>query len=237
MNERTLNFARYVFPLVTAVEKPYGLEEISFVGSCFLLNKNGLIATCAHIVEKVSKDRRLFLSDISAGKCFRLENIKLHSFADFAVGFVNQSFDDFLKPYTGSCLGKLGHDVMNFGYTYAAIKGTNVAFDTRISKGYISRMNNERDTTLRCYGICELSFPSFPGCSGSPIVSPLNAEVLGMLYFNLESSIETFSFSEYNEKGELEREKVCRIVEFGLMHTIDDIKTFLKDMSMQDTFV
>jgi hypothetical protein len=232
----TLDLAEYVFALSTAELKLGELTDISFVGSCFLISKAGLIATCAHITEKATLGKQLFVCNIKDGKFYSLENIKTHSFADFAVGTINMEQDVFLKPYPGSCFEKLGHDVMNFGYTDAFKNGTIIEYDTRISKGYISRVSDRRSEILRCNRVCELSFPSLPGCSGSPVISPHNAEVLGMLYSNLESTIETFSYSEYRDDQETVRERVSRIIDFGLMHTIEDIRVFLHDMDIKEAF-
>jgi uncharacterized protein involved in tolerance to divalent cations len=60
-----------------------------------------------------------------------------------------------------------------------------------------------------------------------------------MLYSNLESSIQVHSFIDYKNEIEREKEKetIVKVTEFGLMHSIYDIKQFLDDMGIKDIFV
>jgi hypothetical protein len=54
-----------------------------------------------------------------------------------------------------------------------------------------------------------------------------------MLYGNRETNIEVFSHSVSENNGETITEKIFRTMEFGLMHTVNDIVIFLEDLGMK----
>jgi hypothetical protein len=108
--------------------------------------------------------------------------------------------------------------------------------------GHIVSITEKPSKTLRANSVCELSFPVTAGFSGAAVISSDQVDkfqLIGMLYSNLESSIQVHSFIDYKNEIEREKEKetIVKVTEFGLMHSIYDIKQFLDDMGIKDIFV
>ena len=88
---------------------------------------------------------------------------------------------------------------------------------------------------MKCRTVCELSFPALTGFSGAPVFWGDKSVLIGMLYGNRETQLEVFSQSQVEKTLKTVKEKIFRTMEFGLMHTIDDIKSFLVDIRMNVT--
>ena len=153
---------------------------------------------------------------------------------DFAVGKINVTQNNYTKPVNEEITPVImGTDVTSFGYYNDGKDGKNLALRYRFYKGYISFLGNKPDAQLRSKSWCEVSFPSLSGFSGTPVFLSGTDGLVGMLYGGKESDIEVFSYSEVNEGEKIFSEKIYRIMEFGLMHTISDIKTYLKEMEIK----
>jgi hypothetical protein len=125
----------------------------------------------------------------------------------------------------------LGTSISSFGYINAGRVGSDLRLEDKYFKGYISYIGNKADTDLRCRTVCELSFPSLTGFGGAPVFFENKSALIGMLYGNRETSIEVFSRSEFGNNGK--PKKILRTMAFGLMHTVNDIVTFLEDMGIK----
>jgi len=100
-------------------------------------------------------------------------------------------------------------------------------------KGHIVRVG-ENSPVEHAKSICEVSFPSLAGFSGTPILSDGEQQyVAGMLYGNYESSIQLFKITGINDSGNKCNEEIHRVYEFGLAHTPSDIRQFLSDLGYE----
>ncbi len=226
-----IDYGKYLIPLAVAKRTARNQGDIErFAGSAFYINSHGTIATCSHIVESLQEDEFLIAKELRTGTFLEIKNICRHEKYDFAVGQVDVSNNLFFKPVMDELL--IGDDVGAVGFTVYGKIGKDVRVDTRMLRGYISRISNQCQGNMRGKSTFEVSFPSLTGFSGTPITTHNGSFLAGMLYNNVESSIEVFSFSEVNENGEKYSEKIHRIIEFGAAHSINDIKSFLADLKI-----
>jgi len=228
--------ADFILPLVTG--KKVGKDTVDalhrYAGIAFYIGSNGLIATCAHIVESLEDQELLLAKDFNLGQFFEVKNIVCHPSMDFAVGQINVKHNRYMLPVNEKLTPVLmGTDVVSFGYVNYGKKGVNISLQYRFFKGYISCLGNKPDPSKRSRTLCEVSFPSLAGFSGAPVFLKDSDGLVGMLYGNNESNIEVFSFSEITDDKNKYTEKVFRTIEFGLAHTISDIILYLNDLDIK----
>lgn len=219
----------YIRPLIARRKTCDGLFlDGRFAGTCFFIDKIGTVLTCAHILEELDDDEELFSFDINNNKFVPVRTIYKHESDDFAVC---QLFDTKSKTFEmayGQTI--LGRDVVSYGYLNNGVSGSVIKIDYRVMKGHISRVDSEGSKHHRSKQIIEVSYPSLAGFSGAPIFDINNLQLVGMLFGNVESSIEVFSYSEVCEgnSGRF-KENVHRILEYGVGHSIDTIVGYLKE--------
>ncbi|MCE7556449.1 S1 family peptidase [Aliivibrio fischeri] len=200
-----------------------------FVGSCFFIDNEGTAVTCSHIIEGLAEDEELCTLDEKTNNHIPIDIIWQHDTDDFAIiklpirgnKFFNLRYD---RPI-------LGLDVMSYGFLNGGVSNQILKIDYRLMKGYVSRLGNEAEH-IRSKGVFETSYPSLSGFSGTAVFCQNGNELdlVGMLFQNVESTVEVFAFKEISESGEVEfKESVNRIVEFGLAHTTDTIVRYLNE--------
>ena len=227
-----VNFGEYILPLAVAKRTGPKLGDLErFAGSAFYINNHGTIATCAHIIESLNEDEFLIVKELRTGTFLEVTDIVCHEKFDFAVGQIDVRGNNFFKPAMEELL--IGDDVDAVGFTFYGKTEKNVRINTRMLRGYISRISNEPQEMMRGKSTFEVSFPSLSGFSGSPVTTHKGSFLAGMLYNNIESSIEVFSFSETNSDGKKCTEKVHRVIEFGAIHPFYDIQSFLADIGIK----
>lgn len=203
-------------------------------GKPFYIGSQGLLSTCAHIVEPLADGEILIAKDFNLDTFLEVKDIICHQSTDFAVGRINVNNSRFLCPLDSKSTPVLmGTDVQAFSFENYGKQGEDLALRPRFFKGYISFIGRKPEHFRRCRTLCELSFPSLAGFSGAPVMYSTSDNLLGMLYDNKESSIEVFSHSEVEEGEKRYSERIFRTMEFGLVHTIDDIQVFLKDLGIK----
>lgn len=231
-----ISAADYILPLVVGKKdskKPF--ERLNrFAGTGFYIGANGVVATCEHVVASLKRDEMIMAYDINLKKFFKLNKIKNHHEMDFAIARINVKNNKFLRLVrTEKNPIELGTNVSSFGYINAGRVGSDLRLEDKYFKGYISFIGNNPDSTMKCRTVCELSFPSLSGFSGAPVFFENKSALIGMLYGNRETNIEVFSHSVSENNGETITEKIFRTMEFGLMHTVNDIVIFLEDLGMK----
>ena len=224
----------YIYPVYSLSKDG---SELTFLGSAFSISSDGLVATCAHVLSSRDENTDLYINMGCDKDLHKLKIIKIyqHKSMDFAVAKVeSEGQSKFLKPYEGSI--KIALDVMSYGFMHPEKKGQNVILRPRFLKGYVTRVSPQPPVFQLANSTCELSFPSFSGFSGAAVFVKNDRgdglEVAGILYGNFESSVVVHSYEERNEDGSQSFEKINRVVELGLMHTISDIKNFLDDLGI-----
>ena len=226
-----VDYGKYVLPLAVAKRTAPNQGDLErFAGSAFYIDSHGTIATCSHIVGSLQQNEFLVAKELRTGTFLEVKNICCHERFDFAVGHIDANNNLFFKPIIDELA--IGDDVGAVGLTLYGKIGKDVRIDARMLRGYVSRISNQLQETIRGKSTLEVSFPSLTGFSGTPITTHNGSFLAGMLYNNIESSIEVFSFSEVNENGEKYSEKIHRIIEFGAAHSLKDIRSFLVDLKI-----
>ncbi len=230
-----INAADYILPLVVGKKDSSNVSAgiNRFAGTGFFIGVGGLVATCSHIMAPLENNEMLMAYSIHQKKFFELKSIHCHAYMDFAIARIDVKDNKFLKLLsTKERPLVLGTNVSSFGYINAGRVGFDLRLEDKYFKGYISFIGNKPDASMRCRTVCELSFPSLTGFSGAPVFLGDKSVLAGMLFGNRETNIEVFSRSAVEAKAKPSRNSIFRTMEFGLMHTIDDIKSFLVDIGM-----
>jgi len=227
-----VNYGHYLLPL--AIAKRTGPNEgdlVRFAGSSFYIDSKGTIATCSHIIESLKEDEFLVAKELRTNTFLEVKEVICHKKFDFAVGHVDVTNNEFFKPLDNPLM--LGDDVDALGFTANGKVGKDLHIDSRMLRGYVTRLSQSPQLNLRCKSTFEVSFPSLSGFSGAPVTTHKGAFLLGMLYGNMESSIEVFSFTEIKQDDSTISEKICRVLEFGVAHPINDIRFFLQELNIK----
>lgn len=219
----------FVFPIraVTPGDPPRG----RFLGTGFWLDAHGHFATCKHVMESLVTPELFHIKSLDAGGVTAWWK---HSTLDVAVG------------KAAVCVGKapahsleeigLGMDLGAIGYTEGGTKhsldehGKPVEkhmVDVRYLKGYVSVYGADR-LHFPAVHLNQVSFGSPTGFSGTPLMDGQN-RVVGVLYGNIDTRIESYALSEVLDGEKSFSEKAYRIYEHGLFHAITDLHPFFKE--------
>jgi hypothetical protein len=229
--EPSMDFNDYLLPLViakTTVQLPnitYTIDR--YAGVAFFIDDHATVVTCAHVVDMVQKDETLLGMDPVTGSFAPVLNVRRHSKYDFAVGVFPSKPGYKCFRIADRAIGP-GTDVAAFGFTSNGRQGQDVKVDARIFKGHVVRYASE-PAKSDARSTLELSFPSHKGFSGSALVDANTRDLVGMMFSNLESTIELHSFTDIDEDGSRYKESMHRIIELGLAHTNRDLLEFLKE--------
>lgn len=226
--QKEMNVHEYIRPLIAYEnDSPGYYPKGRFAGSCFFIDEKGTAITCAHIIEKLAENEELFTFDVKTRKNQKVSIVHVHQDDDFAVIYI---------PTTGNRHLTIRHDrvilgmhVMSYGFLNGGSMEDTIKVDYRVMKGHVSRLDTN-PLGHRSTQVVETSFPSLAGFSGAPIFCENSLDLVGMLFGNIESSVEVFSFKDVNDDGkEIFKESVNRIVELGLAHTSDAIVGYLEN--------
>ena len=227
-----LDYAKYIVPLVIATDDGSGKSRIiRYAGVAFFLRQKGWIATCKHVVRECGINEMLLAKNLLTGEYARIYDAHTTANQDFAACRISESWDHEFLPLC-STSQTLGADVQVLGFTNRGLSENNLIIEARLVKGYISQQSGI-PTTSDSISTLEFSFPSLKGFSGSPVISVLTHEVVGMLFTNHEVSIELFKFSEVQDNHKIYEESVHRVIEYGLAHSANDIRQFLKQLNVE----
>lgn len=227
------DYNQYVLPLFEALVENNEIKETPrFLGMAFNIDKSGGIATCAHLFSELDDSKTVIAVQMNDNKFFPVEDVKCHAQYDFAIAKIKRPVEIVLPLMPGeSC--HAGVDVVAYGVNSNGVKGEQLDLCPRFMKGHIVRIG-ENSAVKHAKSVCEISFPSLAGFSGTPILSDgVQQYVAGMLYGNYESSIELYRVTEIEDGGDRYNEQIHRVYEFGLAHTSLDIQQFLNDLGYE----
>lgn len=223
-----LNFGEYLVPLVIAEPTATGYSLDRYAGVGFYLGDDNRIATCRHIVEACVDGEILAAYSLATNSLFAAYGIRKHPVYDFATALIDGAPSHKHFQISQHDVG-LGDDLQALGFTARGRDRNVVTIDARLSKGYVTR-RSERPETEDSQSLMEVSFPSFKGFSGAPVLSPNTNQILGMLFSNHESTIEQFRYSELKDENKIFSESVHRVIECGLAHPASDLLKFLQEV-------
>lgn len=233
-----MQFRYSILPLYAAKLKngkpTDNVNDLRYLGVSYHFNDQGNIATCKHIVESLVAGETLVAIEMH-GEClaYRVEDIRCHQKYDFAVGYVGRKNYQ-VVPIHGKKEIYIGDDVAAYGFTSDGIVNGMSTVVPRLFKGYITRTYHV-PVVSDAKSLCEVSFPSLNGFSGTPIIFTNKAEgasLAGMLFSNFESTISLHSFNEVDDNGDKFSEQIHKVVEFGIAHTAYDVRTFINDLGI-----
>ena len=222
----------YVFPIISGTLVGNLIKVDRFLGAGFFINSKGGFATCKHVAESINENQQLYMGQIngpSAGNYLRVKDVKCHDKYDIAIGtVVTGRQTSFLNPYSGEFA--LGLEVGALGFTDSGKENNVLGVDPRYLKGHISRLFDDAGG-LPTKSLCEMSFSVPSGFSGTAVLSD-KYEIVGMAYGNAESKILSYSVTEVVDGNSTLLENVYRIMEFGLCHTVFDLKDIFSELEI-----
>ncbi|QXE89170.1 serine protease [Geomonas subterranea] len=224
----------YVFPIISGTPSAGNTMKVGrFLGTGFYINSAGGFTTCKHVAEAITEGQHLYVGQMkgpTAGDYHRIQNVICHEIYDIAIGtVVTGRKTEFLKPYAGAFA--LGVDVGAFGYTDAGKENNILGVDPRYLKGHISRLAEE-PFGFPTKSLCEMSFAVPSGFSGTAVLSE-DYQLVGMAYGNAESKILSYSVTEVVDGNSTFLENVYRVMEFGLCHTVTDLKAVFSELGVR----
>lgn len=233
---RAFNISGLVFPIIAVRVKggdpPLLVDR--FIGSGFWINSHGAFLTCRHVFESLEDGQSPAIGDVFGerrGNYIPVLRHQIHRDLDFGMGFTPVKRTRFLPPFTGGMLLP-GQAVSAFGFTDGGrdeVKKT-LGLDVRYLKGHITRTSTEQQNS-QSPQIVEVSFGSPSGFSGTPLIA--NETVVGMLYGNVETKLQSYSLLEVQDGQKEFKETAYRIYEYGLSHHLDDLMKFARDCGVQ----
>jgi hypothetical protein len=158
-------------------------------------------------------------------------DIKCHPTYDFAIGYVaRQNYKAI--PMHGKRDLYIAESVLAYGFTNQGLVNGRIVTAPRLFKGHIVR-TSDQPILEDARSTCEISFPALKGFSGTPLLfDSKKFSVAGMVFSNMESSIELHRLEEIEENGEVFSEKIHKVLELRVVHTAWDIRHFLKDLGV-----
>jgi hypothetical protein len=207
-------------------------SDFRYLGSSYHVNDQGIIATCKHVVEAIQEGETLCgMEMFGEGLMFNVLDIKCHPKYDFAIGYVARKNYKAI-PMHGEKDLFIAQDVLAYGFTNEGLIKGRLVTSPRLFKGHIVR-TFDQPILEDARSTCEISFPALKGFSGTPLLfDSKKSSVAGMLFSNMESSIELHRLEEIEEHGEVFSEKIHKVLELGVVHTAWDIRHFLKDLGV-----
>jgi hypothetical protein len=233
----SIQFYQAMLPLLkaTIVEgtrsapKKYAADV--FIGTATIFRDK--VCTCKHVLDKIDFSKSFVVSQWSLmGDWVIFDEPQYHPKFDFAV--LRSTVPPFAQlpiyadlPFAGTSVFAGGFD---FDETSRNPDGSlHIDVAPRIFGGNVVRVHERQSNKART--LSELSFPTLSGLSGGPVFSQDFSSILGMVYGNIEQTIQVHSVSEVSGDGSTTfKETINRIVEYGLFHTSKDILSYLDDM-------
>jgi hypothetical protein len=233
---RAFDIAGLVFPIVAVrVDKATRTVLVDrFIGSGFWINSEGAFLTCRHVFESLEDGQSPALGNPFGEQRDSYTPVlahRIHKDLDFGIGFTPVEKTRFLPPFAGGMLLP-GQAVSAFGFTEWGkdeVKKS-LQLDVRYLKGHLTRTSVEQQNS-QSPQIVEVSFGSPSGFSGTPLLA--DSKVVGMLYGNVETKLQSYSLLEVKDGPTEYREAAYRIYEYGLAHHLDDLVKFMRDCGLQ----
>lgn len=204
-------------------EKPSGV-----IGTCFRIQKsNQCFITAHHCINGINKSEIKILN-ATPKTDLSIHEVIPHPKADIAVlvteDIVPNNFEQFQLTESDFFYGAPAHC---FGYTCDF--GGRTKIEPRALVAFVQREFTYKDGQYNSKAI-EISSPIPKGMSGGPVFYPPKAnkcEVFGVAIASIESQIVVHSLNEYKNEIETEREKISKVIEYGVVLRLASIKDWL----------
>ena len=207
-------------------------------GSGFIIDSNGYIATCAHVVKNTEELYIRFTAENQKEKkiIYKGTVIKLNEKTDTAIIKIESRRTFPFIALDDREEAEVGEDIVLYGYPLGNnlnddVLNLNISFD----KGSVS--SNQIKDNIK---ITTLSIAAKHGHSGSPIISRENGKVIGILKGGLNPDYENNPTDEINYMvpicylKDLIKESQLNV---NHLKNLDEIKAFLKSINEQISLV
>lgn len=195
-----INFGEYSVPLLVGSRTSLANIRVErYAGVGFFVNGGHRLCTCKHIAQAIGENEVLLAKNLIDGRIGIVHALATHPRYDFATGI----FSEHAAPKSFTFPQReiqLGEDVQALGFTNEGRSGENVQVSARLFKGHTVRVASN-SSIPGSRSILEISFPSHKGFSGAPLISTSRLELVGMLFSNMESTIELYSYSEVTDSS------------------------------------
>ena len=166
---------------------------------------------------------------LNQGEPVPVSTIVSHDSADIAVVRVERAPRYRLSPfYMLSSSHGFGVEVGAWGYTAEALPEGGAVPTPRAYHGTIQRVFQYTSKLGYSYSAGELSFPAPRGLSGGPVFKlPQGLHLAGIVTESFESTMSRHSTEEFDEAGVVTRERIHRVIEFGLFVDLRPLSRWL----------
>jgi hypothetical protein len=219
-----------LFPIVSGKWDGDRYFVDAFLGTGFWVTSAGHFITCKHVVEQLKEGQfpaigQPFGSDRS--QYFAIVNTKCHKTWDIALGKAHDGDPKpFFAPYRGLIAQGLDFTCFGFGSWSKDDATKCMEIDARLLKGHVTKTHDARDH-LPSPSVFEVSMPVPKGFSGVPLL--VNGEVIGVVFGNIESRMQTFALEEVKDGDKHFREIAYRVMEFGRAHRLEEVERFIRE--------
>ena len=153
--------------------------EVQSTGTGFIIAKNGIIATNAHVVGNSTEFKAVFLTE-SGSRAYKAKVLLKDNINDVALLMIDDpAFTEFKKiPYNINDNHSIGENVFTIGFPLTSEMGE--AY--KVANGIISALSGAKDD-LR---YMQITVPLQPGNSGGPLFNS-NGDIIGVTSARLDS--------------------------------------------------
>ncbi len=201
------------------------------MGCAFPVGDNGTLATCRHCTDSIEQDEILVVQHPTETICHRVESTSPHPRLDISFITISAKTPLWPSPILQELL--LTVPVFAYGfYDHTIEQGELIAIPQAYS-GTITATPRRSDSTLATLlPFYQVSFPTFPGFSGSPLYAEVSGSyaLAGMLFGNRSSKVVERQLDEYDDGKTRIIEKSVRIWECGIAHTCETLQKAASDL-------
>ena len=200
----------------------------SLAGSCFRLWSDNHYITAAHCVRDVGPDELLVMNPTKEAQDLRCVAIERHPEADIAIIQIDQETPEEFEKFT---LYEhdfyYGQQIHCFGMV-TDCQGCFSNVTQRVIGGITQRDFTYADREYKSKAI-ELSVPIPVGMSGGAAFLACKASVaMGVAIGTKESEVVVSGFEEYEDACLVQRERISRIVRYGVVLRLYAVKDWLQ---------
>ncbi len=230
----TISASDYIFQLFSL--DLHG-KPIAFLGTAFPIASDGTLATCGHVVSKVSLPQRIGVWDNRKRKLTAIPQDPLFPSdgnVDMALlpNALRRNENEFFRLLPPQLLA-VGQDVYTFGFFELSREQDELSggIEYGYFGGKVVAFKNDEDPSRRSL---ILPFPILEGMSGSPVLTyHRGPKLVGIAKGNRESKILAHSVMDYSDEKGTVKEEIHRVTEFGIAYHCAAIELFLLGTPIQ----
>lgn len=195
--------------------------QLRYLGTAFAFRREGAFLTASHCINGLEPREVVLASPrLAGGGPTPILSIARHDTADVAVVKVAGTQHHLLDPFymvSTQHQHQAGAAVGAWGYPEDSSPTGGMTPTPRVFKGTVQRTLQHQSHLGYEYHAGELSFGAPRGLSGGPVFTlPQEMHLAGVVTENLLSTTELHAVEEYEEDGAVTRERIQRVIQYGL---------------------